>query len=354
MAKKFFSPEISVIIPMYNVENFIGECLQSLLNQTFQNFELIVVDDCSTDNSVKVVEDFSQKFENRLTLLKLDKNSGVPGLPRNFGLNFACGKYIYFLDSDDFIEPDTFEKFFEIAEKFSADVVHSEKCLVQTEMNGEIKIEIASTQTGEFVNEPTLETFDIGERVQKFIDKKFLWWGCNKLFRRKFLIDNKINFPNMTSYEDLIFCFQCVVCAKNYVRVPFVNYHYRIRGESLSHKGIDAIESAKNLREAVRTLDDFMLGEDFFVENSQLRYAVIDFFAQEILDKIAKNLFIANDFDTGEVYDFFERNIFSDKIGKNSALTSYFFITTSLYKLLSQQQANQIAELQKNLAKFQS
>ena len=95
---------ISVIIPMYNMEKYIGECLTSLANQTFQDFDVIVVDDCSTDNSRKFVQGFLETFSGRLKLKKMSKNSGYPGLPRNTALDMARGKYIYFLDSDDLLK----------------------------------------------------------------------------------------------------------------------------------------------------------------------------------------------------------------------------------------------------------
>ena len=327
-AKKF-SPDVSVIVSMYNVENFIAECLTSLLNQTLKNIEVIVVDDCSTDNSAAVVKNFLPQFEGRLTLLSTKKNSGYPGIPRNLAMNQAHGKYITFVDSDDFIDDDALEKFFIAAENFNADVVHVEKCF--TLKDGVTQIE--STQ--EFsVEENFLETADIGRRVVDFTEKKYLWWACNKLFRRDFLTKNNIKFPAMTTYEDLIFTFQCVICAKNYLRIPDNVYHYRIRNDSLSRKGADGIEIAKNLIEAVKVFDKFMAAQKFFVDNPKYKYEVLDFFVPNQLEKIAKNLMVFNNFSAAEVYDFFAREIFSVKPNENVALTSYLFTTAGLFKLM--------------------
>ena len=85
------SPAVSVIIPMYNAENYIGECLDSLLGQTFQNFELIVVDDCSTDSSCEIVESYIPKFDGRLKLYHTEKNTGSGLIARNIGLDYASG-----------------------------------------------------------------------------------------------------------------------------------------------------------------------------------------------------------------------------------------------------------------------
>ena len=352
MAKKN-NPAVSVIIAMFNAEKYIGECLTSLANQTLQDFEIIVADDCSTDNSRAVVENFFANFGGRLKLLELPENSGRPGIPRNFALEAACGKYVYFLDSDDLLTETALAELYIAAEKFSADVVHAEKCFVYEKVDGEFINEPASTQTGDFVEVPTLETSDTGERVNAFIQKRFLWWGCNKLFRRKFLEENEIKFPQMTSFEDLVFCFQCVVAAKNYVRVPFNNYYYRIRKNSLSHKGVDGVQITNNLKEAIKVLDGFMSDKKFFKDNPQHRYAVLDFFAQERIETIANNIFIHNNFNTGEFYDFLCREMFLYKPEENVALTSYLFTTAGIYKLFIKQQANQIAELQSQLAKSQ-
>ena len=329
MAKKVikqkFTPDISVIVAMYNAENFIAECLQSLLNQTLKNIEVIVVDDCSIDNSVAVVKNFSDE---RLTLIKTSRNSGYPGFPRNAALTSARGKYITFVDSDDFLDNDALEKLFTAAENFNADVVHVEKCF--TLKDGETLIE--STQEN-FVEVPTLETDDIRKRVIDFTNKKYLWWACNKLFRRDFLTKNNIKFAAMTTYEDLIFTFQCVISAKNYLRVPYNFYHYRIRNDSLSRKSTDGIEIAKNLIEAVKVLDKFMVARKFFIDNPNCRYAVLDFFIPNQLEKVAQNLMVFNNFSVAEVYAFFAKEIFSLKPNENVALTSYLFVTAGLYKI---------------------
>ena len=343
------NPAVSVIIPMFNAEDFVAECLTSLLNQTFQNFEVIVADDCSTDSSVAVVKKFSSNFGGRLKLMTLSKNSGRPGIPRNFALEAARGKYVYFLDSDDLLSENALEDFFNVAETFNADVVHSEKCIAFIGEGEQIQSKVMSNQTGEFVTEPTLETFDIGERVTAFTRKRFLWWACNKLFRRKFLVDNEIQFPVVSTFEDFVFAFECLVAAKNYVRVPFVNYHYRIRENSLSHKGCDAVKISTNMITIVRELDKFMDGKNFFRENPACRYELLDFFIRERLNLISKGFFVSSDLSPAEVFDFFREKIFFNQ-NENAALTSYLFVAANIYKLYSAQQATEIETLKRQLA----
>lgn len=159
------NPAVSVIIPLYNAEKYIGECLTSIVNQTFQDFEIVIADDCSTDNSRAVVENFFANFGDRLKLLRLPTNSGCPGFPRNFALKEACGKYVFFVDSDDLLNDTALEDFYKVAEDFNADVVYSEKCLSFDDEHGAVSAEITRFQSGKYVTEPTLETFDINERM---------------------------------------------------------------------------------------------------------------------------------------------------------------------------------------------
>ena len=347
MAKKNI-PAVSVIIPMFNAENFIGETLTSLANQTFKDFEVIVADDCSTDNSRSIVNRFLNQSSSGggINLIKLPKNSGFPSVPRNFALNKARGKYVYFLDSDDLLTETALEELYNVAENFEADVVHVEKYFV---LKGD-SVEVQSFQTGEFVTEPTLETSELGERVKGFTQKRYVWWGCNKLFRRQLLIDNKIKFPEVSVFEDMAFTFECLVCAKNYVRVPFVSYFYRIRDDSLSHRGRPATDSTLTAIKIVSALDNFMSNRKFFRTNPQYRYALLDFFLQERLEVIAKKFFVYGDNSPDEVFNFLHDKIFTANPQDNVALTSYLFVTASILKLFSTQQEAEIDKLNRQLA----
>lgn len=338
---------VSVVIPMYNTEEYIGECLTSLVNQTFQDFEVIIADDCSTDNSCVVAQNFSSHFRNRLKLGKLSVNSGYPSIPRNFALANARGKYVYFLDSDDLLSETALEELYNVAEKFNADVVHVEKYII---FSGDGKdAELQSFQAGGLVTEPTLETFDICERVTGFVQKKFLWWACNKLFRRQFLCDNKITFPKTTTFEDFVFAFKCLVAAKNYVRVPFASYYYRIREDSLSHKASCAVpQFMEDTMNVVKSTDDFMLGKKFFADNPEYRYMLIDFFMQIQLESFAKSIFLSGNNSLGELYDFLYKEIFSRTTQEHAAFTSYLFIAMNVFKLYTIQQANELAKFKAN------
>ena len=93
---------ISIIIPVYNIEKYLGECLDSILNQTYQNFEIILVDDCSTDSSFNICNEYASK-DKRIKVIQNDVNSGGCGIPRNIGLKHIKGDYVTFIDGDDLI-----------------------------------------------------------------------------------------------------------------------------------------------------------------------------------------------------------------------------------------------------------
>lgn len=114
------APRVSIVIPMFNVEKYIETCIGSILAQTFKDFEIIVVDDCSTDRSCEIVSKYTDP---RIKLVRQIKNSGE-NKSRNLGLKIANGKYVYFMDSDDAILPHIIETLFNAAEESQADVVY--------------------------------------------------------------------------------------------------------------------------------------------------------------------------------------------------------------------------------------
>ena len=230
--------------------------------------------------------------------------------------------------------------------------MHIEKYFQHEEVDGEYKSKIESFQQGEFVTEPTLETDDVGKRVTDFTHKKFMWWACNKLFKRKFLTDNKITFPDMTTFEDFVFVYQCVVAAKNYVRVPFVSYHYRIRQNSLSRKMRNVTEVILNMAKAISMMDKFMLKHKFFIDNPKFRWDAIDFFAKWRINANVKYFISDNNTNIPNVFNIVYRTIFSQRPEDNAALTSWMFVMMNIYKLYVDNQKIQIADLKKKLTEL--
>jgi len=303
------TPLVSVIMAMYNSEKFIPQTLESLLYQTMTNFEVIVIDDCSTDNSVKVVESFAPRFAavgSSLRGIKLSKNTGTPGVPRNVGIKVARGKYIAFLDSDDFYTKTALEELTTLAEKYQADVVYTNdtyslfegKALSPDDPQMNNFAELTNPANFSISNwrhplllrpkslpEPIFESNNLQERVQHWIEFKYRVAMCSIFCKRDFLIDNKLTFSRMIAGEDQVFLFNSVCLAKKLLLAPNIFYIIRPRAGSITRpeKTIlyDEIYFRKwfnVIKDGFNELEKIMNGISFFSNREELRYSVLNFF----------------------------------------------------------------------------
>ena len=239
------SYDVSVVVPMYNAEKFIRPCVDSALNQTMKNVEVIIVDDRSTDNSLNLCRELYGNND-RVKIFQQPVNHG-PGAARNSGIREASGEYIAFLDSDDEIMPEHLQQMFTAAKENDADVIHNNRIRIMLPLDdGTIPAEMLS-----YPENIIMGKWDIGERVTSIqplpdVSKRFRLWTkgglhChvgNKLFRRSLIVDNGLSYPEaklpggtMLS-EDELFCLQCILTAKNYVRVPTSGYIFRFNESS--------------------------------------------------------------------------------------------------------------------------
>lgn len=283
-------PGVSIILPMYNAQRYIETCVRSALNQTFGNFELICIDDCSTDDTLKIVVELAKK-DARIKVVRLAKNSGAASEPRNMGMRISRGKYIAFLDADDMYTPTALEELVTAAETWRADVVHTEQVLFpenQTiDVTPETKFTTFSKEKGGFCKEAFLETDNLAERVQMFYKGRFFGWIHNKLYRRDFLMEKNIHFDKLLTSEDIVFYFQVLCTAPRIVRVPNIVYIYRHNPDSITRKMVSIEESLHALThlmiEGSKILDDFMSGFEFFEKNPNYRQLPIDYIVQQHL-----------------------------------------------------------------------
>ena len=224
-------PVISVVIPLYNAKEYIGECLNSILAQTFQKFEVIVVDDCSKDGSIAVVESYVPKFDGRLRVMKTKKNSGGGGyIPRNIGLNLANGEYIFFADADDYLAKNALEILYNAATKNDADVVYT---AAYYELNEENKFHVLRDEKGKKLQRKGGE--DKAELVtddpEKNLNELFMEGGFQspwtKFVRREFLTDNELFFPEIVTGGDYIWSISVYSKAKKFLRLPVPVYFFR-------------------------------------------------------------------------------------------------------------------------------
>lgn len=213
-------PKISVIIPVYNTEKYLRQCLDSVVNQTLKEIEVICVDDGSTDSSLEILEEYA-KNDNRFIILKQENK--FAGVARNYGMSKAKGKYLYFMDSDDFIETNALEIVYKKAEEDSADIIifgHKRK---------------TKHGTRDFLAFTTRDVsiFD-GVRASVFGCGSTIW---DKLFNHEFIKSEKIEFEAHKVCNDVFFMYKSMLKAKKISQIQQCFYTYREdAGGALSRK----------------------------------------------------------------------------------------------------------------------
>lgn len=211
--------KISVVIPVYNVENYLSECLESIISQTYKNLQIILVDDGSTDNSGKICDDYAKK-DNRITVIH-QANKGA-GAAKNAGLDLVKGEYFSIIDSDDYVEHNYYETMILAMEKYNADVV---QCL--------FKNVFKNNYINRNYNFPSKN--DRWVRSDQFLLELLYDWKyaifANKLFKTKLLQD--IRFPVGRKIDDEFFTYKLICNAKKIVNINNILYNYRMRRSSV-------------------------------------------------------------------------------------------------------------------------
>ena len=216
-----------------------------------------------------------------MKILSTEKNSSGPGIPRNIGVKNAAGKYVTFIDNDDMILPTALGDFFALAEYYNADIIHTEKCFsFSGEFNKKKLIICFLCEKEYWVDKPTLEPFDISERVRHFICKRLSHMPWSKLYRRDFILANKIEFPQMQFGEDFVFVFKCLCLAERYFLVPNITNIHRVGISSASHVTCGSLQEGAQLAlnillKKVAIIDEFMTGLKFFKDNPECRRDVL-------------------------------------------------------------------------------
>lgn len=210
---------ISVIIPCYNLEAYIEKCIESLENQTYKNMEIICVDDCSKDNTYELLKKLEKQYDN-IVVLQNDKNGGA-AYARNNALKVAKGEYIGFVDADDYISQDYYEKLIEKAEDEKADIVTTD-------------IEIVY----EGGKQPSILSYGCVGKVSKFnlVHNGLAASPCNKLIKKELII--KYPFLEGKMNEDVASIIPCLVNAKNVAYVTGIKYFYIQRGNSTQNEDV--------------------------------------------------------------------------------------------------------------------
>ena len=279
-------PAVSIIIPMYNVEKYVGECLDSILAQTFTDYEVIAVDDSSTDKTCEIVESYLPRFNGKLQLIRSEKNSGGHvGIPRNKGMRYAVGDYLYFMDSDDAIVDTALEELYNLAEEYHVELVHCERfyrALGETVTTDKKLLEIGSDERTDFVTKPTLMPNDLAERVREFNAGKFWTAPWIHLMKRDLVFKNDIKFPEIKIGDDDIFNLQLLCWAKDILRVPNVFYVWRKRDDSNIRMSKDVAKTMTkwmtSVFHAIGIIDKFTNNFEILRKNPDLKYGIFEFF----------------------------------------------------------------------------
>ena len=213
-------PKISIIMPVYNVEKYVGKNIESVLNQTFKDFEFFAIDDGSTDKSGDICEEYAKNDKRMIVIHK--KNGGAPEA-RNVALEKAQGKYIYCIDSDDWIEKEYLQTMYDLAEENNADLVVT-GFLMEYYQNGKEKTYTTCCEDKVY---KTKEEFR--KNAYKYFNNSFLSLACNKLIKREIVEKNNIRFPK-TMWDDHHFNMEVLMDVERVVISSVAMYHwYRSR-----------------------------------------------------------------------------------------------------------------------------
>lgn len=192
-------PKISVIMPVYNGERFLAESLNSVLEQTFCEYEILCIDDGSTDSTIRILEKYQEK-DCRIKVLQNKKREGA-AYSRNKGIKYSRGKYLIFLDSDDIFEEEMLETVYEAAERNNTDIIMFDYQKMDSMHIREKKYVYHGT---EYINEYCNSVFS----VENYKPCEFILWAtspCNKLFKKQFILESNINFQSLSCSNDVYF-----------------------------------------------------------------------------------------------------------------------------------------------------
>jgi len=222
--------DISLIIPIYNVEKYLKDCLESAVNQTINNYEIILINDGSTDSSKEIAEKYEKKYKNIILINK--ENEGL-GAARNTGIKNAHGKYICFLDSDDMITKDRLEKQFNLANEYNLDIVMS-GCRYYYEKGLDKKVD---TSNQEYVNTWADEKKVYNGKeffMEEICQNRINQITCREMYKKSFLIENNIFYPEGILSEDIEFFVRTLLKAKRVMNIPKSFYIWRKRPSSIT------------------------------------------------------------------------------------------------------------------------
>lgn len=298
MNEKVVTPKISVIIPCYNVEKYLRECLDSVVNQTLKDIEIICVNDGSTDGTQKILEEYEQK-DNRI--LVINKPNGGLSSARNAGMGKVHGEYLAFLDSDDWVDLNFYEKLYNAAKLENADSAIG-KTFLYWDKNKIEKISWIDVYVHN-LNKNIIDTI---------ADKRFVIYTSvvwNKIYRTELIKNNGLRFIEGGYIEDLPFTFALAMQVNKFVLVPDTALYYRQRDNSIMANltsGVqffDVVKAFDNCEKYLQNIDINSKTKKSYkniLDNFRIKDLYIHYFTspkkykQELWDEMLKRVDLCN------------------------------------------------------------
>ena len=313
--------EISIIIPCYNASPYLRRCLDSIEKQTFKNFEVVAIDDLSTDNTLEILKEYQKKASFKLVIISNEKNIGT-GLSRNNGLDIATGKYITFVDNDDYIDENYLQYLYNIAINQNVDFA---ACGVDMAYDNGI---LSTYSSNHFDLKGGMEAIHYAENFML----NLATWAT--LIEKKIIDDHNIRFTTGT-FEDVYFNFRALFYCNHYMSIPNKLYFFYQRNSSLSHqfdrKNYSYIEGFCKILDTIKPFID-EINDLYNLEEIEKR-KIINFFFNLAMLKLNVSK------DNMDTELFFERfNIYAkESFGNNSIpikamLEKIFLLQQSLKK----------------------
>ncbi|WP_312398750.1 glycosyltransferase family 2 protein [Chryseobacterium sp.] len=258
--------KVSIIVPVYNVENYLAKCLDSLVNQTHQNMEILVVNDGSKDNSEQIIQEYAQKYPEKIK--PFNKENGGLSDARNFGIDRATGDYLGFVDSDDYVTPTMFEEMVNLAEKYDSKMVI---CNIQkVDQNGNITQKLT-----QIPNMP--EKIDLNKNFSVFSDLSY--FACNKLFKKELFSEKR--FKKGAHFEDIQLIPQLLLECDVIAQTQNFHYQYLERTDSITkthtERGLDILKAVEDVEIAFK--DSQYSNKKSELKNFQIFEGVYSFLA---------------------------------------------------------------------------
>lgn len=264
--------EFSIIVPVYNCEKFLNKMINSILNQTYKNFEIILVNDGSTDESLIICERFSSEYENIKVINK--KNTGVSDT-RNVGIKNSNGKYILFMDADDYVEETYLEHMDLIIQKYdyNIDLINT-GIYTEVTKNGKCFLDEIKYKTMYYSNQE-----EIRKDLINLWDTHMLYNPVNKVYSKKIIDENDLKFPDLYFGEDMDFNMSYVKCINTFYNLDKCFYHYIREREGSATEKYD--ENLFSIREK-----EYLKFNKYFEDNDIAFENYIEFSSRRFIERV--------------------------------------------------------------------